>query len=239
MLRLSVVLLFFILLTGCRRDKNGEYRVVDGIYVNDQTYGLRAVQMLKQSVPCTYLPVYYIGIYKDSVTLPPFPVSYYSRGTEDFSYIKRFCCPDSNKLKITVDTSLQTFYTKPVFWRYTDRFHLFDTIESYEAYYISIRNQCDSFIDMGSHNALGYTTIEAVDSAGNWVKAINKIEYQCGTAKRQLVMKPNDIIIAKYPKRTGSFYTRLRLAYKPKWHGAPTVFSNEFWGNIDFQREDE
>lgn len=235
-----LLLLFGLFISGCQHDKHHVFKAANGTVLIDDCL-FKDVQPYTRIDLGTYLPVYYVGKQKDTIRLPFIPVSMWKADTEDFSYVKRYEVPDSNKLQILVDTSLLTYHTHtPTRLTYSHHGGLITSgFESYEAYHVFIYNFSNSFVNMGSANAVGWISTETKDQTGKWITALGNINYGCGTSIRDLTLKPGDMLAAKYIKRSGGTYKQLRLKYEPKWPGAKPVYSNEFWGYIDFQKEED
>lgn len=245
MLRLSIILLFIILLTGCQRDKQQWLKAANGVTLIESSYHWNVEPFAVKSARTT-IPVYYLGKRRDTLSLTDHPIPYRQFFSEEPEYNGRFLALDVADLKLFVDTSVVTYYSysEIVESKYPlkSMFEAENKPEEYKvishlAYPVFMYNNSESLLFVGDGNVLGGTTIEAVDSIGQWKAAVHRFEYRCGTGLRELVLKPNEMLVSKYPVRKGAVYTRLRLKFMP-WRSGEPLYSNEFWGNIDFQKED-
>lgn len=238
--RLGVILITIITLASCQRDKQHWLKHTNSIVILDAIYAHNG-SLYDRNIG-TYLPVFYIGKKVDTLGLPVFPVSMWKKDMEIFPYVRDYAYPDSTNIQIFVDTNAATSYTEVTREFHPSYHHGFSpeiniparVCTAYDAYYVSIFNLSDTLVHMGYANALGHIEIEGLNAAGNWVKVKSQLNYSCVVSVRQLVLKRNEMILAKYPNLKGDTYTRIRLKYQFR-KASPPIYSNEFWGNITFQ----
>ena len=174
-----------------------------------------------------------MGVSADSVGLYDFPLHPLHRYSLDTYYEGNYPIHKSGQIQLFVDTTIVTYYS------HTEHKYIADNNEeeritvSHMSYPVFMHNYSDSLFFVGEGNRIGYTVIEALDSTGNWVQVVGRHSGGCGTSARQLMLKPNGMLIAKYPIRSGNTYTRLRLKIS-RWKDWPAIYSNEFWGWITF-----
>jgi len=82
---------------------------------------------------------------------------------------------------------------------------------------------------VGTYNAVGYLVKQTKNEQGQWVALEKPIDYFCGTYKRQLVIEPGQVLIAKRLRYQGDQRVECRLKFS-KWRR--TVYSNTFLDNV-------
>ena len=228
----SAIFICFFLLAACQRDKHLIRTATNGITIAESPYHWH-IQPFNYEFVGAYLPIYYMGVTADSVGLYDFPLHPWQCYSLDTFYDGYYPMHKAGQIELFVDTTIVTYYS------HTEHKYIADNNEeeritvSHMAYPVFIYNHGDSLFFVGDGNRIGYTIIEALDSTGNWVQVVGRHSGGCGTNARQLMLKPNGMLIAKYPIRSGDTYTRLRLKIS-RWKDWPVIYSNEFWGWTTF-----
>ncbi len=184
-----------------------------------------------------FYPVYFIGELSDTFHLSSQPVSMFSTRQleEKYRLISNWTFPDSGKMQIRVDTGFDLAYRKIFYSSEVDLEEkpAVDSVINYKAFPVFIHNQSDSVFSVGSHNAVGYLIREARNRQGQWVPLESPVEYFCGTGKRDLILEPNQLLLAKLVRYQGDYRTQCRLKFT-RWK--QTVYSNTF---VDFINESQ
>lgn len=182
----------------------------------------------------------YMGIGKDSIHLNYWPgeIEYLSFSWDEFR------TPDSNDLKIHVDTSQiidsvnrraipppppppnSEEEAKP--WeRKLNR----GKIKSYP---IIMKNVSEDTLSVGYREYIPLI-IEAKDSSGNWRPIQEPYRYYCGTGLPNYHLPPKEIVIASCKLFEGDYETEMRITF-----GFDRVIkSNEFKGQINYKQFDQ
>ncbi len=204
---------------------NGQIVIIDSSkqtgtlwpYNSDERYG--------------YYPIYYIGESVDTIHLGQRQISGSRYGQKNYSKYKSFTLADRAKMKITVDTSFSLTHT--VYYRhYSEKQdeEIIDSTKSFRAFPIFVTNICDSLLSIGYFSELGFTVRQAKNEKGNWVDIETPIRYFCATGARDIVIEPNELIVAMLLRYKGEFKTECRLRFTSSGH---SVYSNIFTDYID------
>lgn len=204
---------------------NGQIVVIDS---SGQTGSLLTYDSNERS---GYYPIYYIGEPVDTICIGPKQISGSSYRQKDYTNYKNFTWADSEKMKITVDTSLSLTH-KIHYTHYSEEQdkEILDSTKSLKSYAIFVNNLCDSLISIGNFSELGYTVRQAKNEKGDWVDIETPIRYYCGTGARYIVIEPKEMIVAMLPRYKGDFKTECRLRFM-RWEHS--VYSNIFTDYID------
>jgi len=229
---LPCLLIFSIIACNSGKKENavniqwhGKITLVDSTTIADD--------LLDFNDTAAYYPLYYIGKMHDTIYLGHKPVSMYANEAlyAKYDHANNWAMSAARNMSIVVDTSLAVAHT-------TDFSHLeednqtvtLDSTKNYAAFPVFITNLSDSLLNIGNHNFVHWTIREAKNKSGQWHSIENRITDLCGTAKRELVLEPGDIAVAKLLRYKGKFKTECRLKFN--WRNA-TVYSNSFFDYID------
>jgi hypothetical protein len=230
--KFSAIILYALLLAACTRDKHFSQVAANGVTITESPCHWAAKPFDYEYVGAL-LPVYYIGAASNSVELYDFPIPALQCFSTDTLYEGQYPVHKQGDIELFVDTSITTYYA------HTERKPAKGADDeeritvSHMAYPVFMYNHGDSLFFAGEGNRINAATIEAFDSTGNWVQVVGRHSGGCGTNARELMLKPNGMLIAKYPIRSGNTYTRLRLKIS-RWKDWPAIYSNEFWGWTTF-----
>lgn len=179
-----------------------------------------------------FYPVYYVGEVNDTVVLGRRPVSMFYNEERDSKYdsARNWAALTGRNMRIFVDTSLNLTH-KSYFSHYNDEDEEFvDSVKYHSAFPVLITNLSDSLILVGSHNIIRWMVREAKDENGRWIEIEKRITDLCGTAKRDIVIEPGHILVAKLLRYKGSYNAECRLKFK---FGNEVVYSNTFNDWVD------
>jgi len=201
MIKITHLLLITIPLLACSRVKPLNIQVNNGLTLIDSTSVEKKISLSETSDNEGYYPVYYIGPDNDTIILGK-PISMFSNPKEDSIYYtaKNWESPKNMKISLTIDTNMTVAYEAVHSYFDENDKRVLDSVKKSAAYILIIKNNSDSLVRLGSHNIVGYLTKEIKNSDGNWIQIEKPVNYYCGTAKRQLVVKPQHILIAKIIK---------------------------------------
>jgi hypothetical protein len=169
-------------------------------------------------------PIYYIGKVEDTIAIG----RHYSLNRTNKPNIPPDCCIrfiSSEKMTMIVDTTVKT----SIEMQYDDQEN---KIVNYQAYLLYIRNISDTAIWLGSTFFLPYLYQEVQNKRGEWVKInkmVSEMDY-CGTGQPHIVLKPQQIILAKVARYYGDTLAKCRLAMH---YNRQTVYSNIFIDRIE------
>ncbi|MFL9485281.1 hypothetical protein ACI6Q2_21040 [Chitinophagaceae bacterium LWZ2-11] len=226
-MRFYLLMFFGSIFFSCNKDsrkvlilKTNSFSIVDTTYA--------ATQYLNESEYGGY-PIFYLGRKQDTFKIG----RQCDRGRTKWKEDRNIqCCRNySNKtLKIFVYTSAQT--NSPVEWLSENSEVIRDSTKNYHAFIFSILNMSDSPVYMGRTFEIFFMHKEARDRKGNWVKIEKKLSELgvCGTGQPNIILQPNEIIISKVRRYTGSFVTDFRLVFG---YNDNVVYSNTFSDFID------
>lgn len=226
------ILIIIISLISCTTKKdirrihtNGQMVIVDS---SEATESLWQYNPKERS---GYYPIYYIGKTVDTIYIGKRKIQGLNHEQKDYSTYSNFTWPDSNKMEITIDTSFSltnySYYSH--FTNNGEKEHI-DSIKTNLCLAIFIRNNCDSLLSIGSFSELGHTLRQAKNESGNWIDIETPIQYFCGTNARELVLEPDEMLLAMLPRYKGDFKTECRLKFEYWQH---TVYSNVYYDWID------
>lgn len=173
--------------------------------------------------------IYYLGADTDTIQLGKHKINGFDDGYEDFQNRNDFTLPDPSKLSIYVDTLIPLKQIIRVSGKGIRYYELKDTLVI-NAFPIIVRNHCDSLIRLGIFSEICYMVRQAQDETGDWVDIENTIRFGCSTGARDIVIKPDSLIIALLPRYEGDYKTACRLRFM---HGKHAVYSNVFYDMID------
>ncbi|TAE86797.1 MAG: hypothetical protein EAY81_05070 [Bacteroidetes bacterium] len=231
---MRILLLRFISITiiSCNNEtitptiqSNGQIVIIDSsgqtetlwTYDSDERYG--------------YYPVYYIGKSIDTIRLGQRKIPGFRYGQKDYSKLKNFTWADSTKMRIIVDTSFSLTH-RVYYTHYSEKEdkEIIDSTKSFKAYAIFVENLCDSLLSIGNFSELGFTIRQAKNEHGDWIDIETPISYFCVTGARDIVIEPNELIVAMLPRYRGDYKTECRLKHTRWPH---SVYSNTFIDYID------
>ncbi len=227
----SAIFICFFLLAACQRDKHLIRTAANGVTIAESPYHWH-IEPFDYEVG-SVLPVYYMGPSTHNINMLDFPLPAWQRYSLDTLYEGNYPIHKAGQIELFVDTSIITYFSHAEHRRIADTGEYEQIMVSNKAYPVFMHNNSDSLFFVGEGNRIEYTVIEALDSTSNWVQVAGGHSGGCGTSARQLMLKPNGMLIAKYPIRSGDTYTRLRLKIS-RWKDWPVIYSNEFWGRTTF-----
>lgn len=177
---------------------------------------------------CDY-PIYYIGAQLDTIKIG----KEYRGGRTQWG--NNFRMPWSRKystktLAVYVDTSINTNAKVEYFSYGAEKSN--DSIINYNSFLFSIRNISDSTIYLGRTFSVFFINREAKNRNGDWVKVDKKLSDLgiCGTGQPTIILKPQELVLAKVKRYRGTFVTDFRLVFG---YGNNVVYSNVFRDSID------
>jgi hypothetical protein len=184
-----------------------------------------------------FYPVYYLGEAADTIALGHHPVSMFYNEKRDGKYdaARNWAAYTDRNMSIRVDTSLLLAY-KRYFAHLEDKTgnEIVDSAKYYKAFPVFIINHSDSLLMPGSHNLVSKMIREAMDEDGRWVEVEEKVSFFCGTAKRDLVVDPKTILIAKLLRYRGDTTVKFRLKFEFLNQGVYSrIYSNTFTDYFD------
>jgi len=181
-----------------------------------------------------FYPVYFIGEQLDTFHLGAQPISMFSNKLLEDKYrsIINWTFPDQAKMRIRVDTHFDLTHQVSSYHSNTESSdeQKVESIKNHKAFPVFIYNDSDSIFSVGSHNAVGYLIREAKNRQGQWAPLESPTRYYCGTNKRDLVLEPKQVLIAKLIRHQGAYKTECRLKFT-KW--GHSIYSNPFVDFID------
>jgi len=222
---ISCISIFTLIILACNNNKviptiqtNGKITLIDS------SESAQNLMTYDDNYRSGYFPVYYIGKLCDTIRLGQNAISDRSFGQKDYSKSKKFSWVDSAKMKIIVDTSFNLTHNVR-FNHFDDKNNkeIPDSSKSYKSFAVIIYNMSDSLFSLGLLNSLGYSVRQAKNKQGNWVDIETPFSNFCGTGARNIVLEPNQVLIAKLIRQKGNFKTHCRLKFS-KWD--KTVYSN-------------
>ncbi len=229
-----IVLLFVLLaLSSCTYDPveiniQSNNRVV----LFDSTNLAREVMQFDSGDMTAFYPVYYLGKVADTIFLGHRPVSslYDEKRDAKYDTARNWASLTAENMNILVDTSVDISH-KTYFSHYDDNAEeILDSAVSYKAFPIFMINRSDSFLLVGSHNIVRWMTREVKDHNGQWIEIEKPIRDLCGTARRDIIIEPGNVLIAKLIRYEGRELMECRLKYK---YGRQVVYSNVFMDYFD------
>ena len=226
-MRLSYLLALTLLLFSCRQNANQvqvfntkHFVLVDTIFKGNK--------LLNSEEQYSNYPIYFIGSQSDTVKIG----NRYKVGQikwRNFNNI--FSCRKYtvNNLKLFVDTSIKTTSTVEYF---SENYKIFDSTRSFKSYLVTLQNVSDSFLYLGRTFELYYLNREVKNKNGQWVSLDKNLSEAdlCLTGQPTITLQPNDIIISKCKRYSGSFLTDFRFSFGTKDN---VVYSNIFKDFID------
>lgn len=199
----------------------------DQVVLFDSTNLATEVMQFDSGGMTAFYPVYYLGKPADTILLGHRPVSSLYDEERDAKYdtARNWASISAENMSILVDTSLQISH-KIYFSHFGDNMRKkVDSVAYYRAFPIFIINRSDSLLLVGSHSMVRWMTREVMDNNGQWIEVEKPIRDLCGTARRDIIIDPGDILIAKLIRYEGDELVKWRLKYK---HGNEAVYSNVF-----------
>ena len=115
--------------------------------------------------------------------------------------------PDSNDLKIVVDTSEiigSGMDGKNTYSMTNDDVRSYNFKGKYKSYPVFIENVSNDTLSIGFGNRI-YPIVEAKDSLGNWRPIQKPGTYYCGTGLQSFYLEPNNILISSCKLYDGDF----------------------------------
>ncbi|MDJ1503039.1 hypothetical protein [Xanthocytophaga agilis] len=219
-------LLFYFTSTQVTIQQSNNHTLIDSTNQTNHLFTYTSAKAM------AYYPVFYIGIRSDTLNLPHNPVSGFASWNEQSKYEKSsyWSFADTTKMQIKVDTTFDLGYKK-YFGEYTENgVFITDSICNYKAFPIFIYNTSDSIFSVGIRNAVGNLVREIYTLSGQWVPLEKPIDYFCATYSRDLVIEPNNILVAKLLRYEGEVKALFRLKYM--YHQS-IVYSNTFEDYVD------
>ena len=232
MKRIHYILLIFGILISCKNDKcnvifktSGNLTLVDTSNENHHEF-----KTYDSTNRMSIFPIYYLGKVKDTIKLRKKPISIFEFRENKYEN-RNFAFPDSNKIKIIVDTNFNLTHTEYYKHYSKDSKLIIDSSRTFYAYPIFIYNLSDSLINIANFNELRYTVRQAKNEFGNWVDIEKPIRYSCGTGGRTLAIKPKQLLIAKLERFNGQIKTECRLKFL--FFSSDTIYSNTYFEHLD------
>jgi hypothetical protein len=191
-----------------------------------------------------YYPVYYIGKQADSLFLGREPISMFKDYELESKYdtARNWNRFSTLNIMVFVDTTMHSGYEISYTHFSEERqMDIPDSTKSIKSFVLFITNLSDSLVFLGTHNFVGYVTREVQDQNGNWIEVEQRFTGLCATAKRDLILEPGDIIVAKLLRYKGDarHLCRLKLSFKFGDEVAYTTYSNVFEDYFDFQMQEK
>ncbi len=174
-------------------------------------------------------PIYYLGPILDTIRIGRQYIKGNTPWANDYWQVRSRRYSD-NTLQIVVDTSSET--DSPEEYLQENYQVLEDSTNHYKSFLFYVRNISDSAIHLGGMFSLQFMHREVKDRQGNWIKIERKLsEYSfCTTGAPIVLLCPQDIVISKLRRYSGSFVTDFRLVLGD---GDQAVYSNVFRDSID------
>jgi hypothetical protein len=128
-------------------------------------------------------------------------------------------------LSIRVDTSVVV--TRGIEYYSEKSYPMPDSVRSYYAYLVTIKNISDSVIWMGKTFSVFFMHMELKDKNGHWKEASRDLSEAglCLTIEPSIYLRPGEILISKVPVLKGTCSTEARLAFGGR---RGRVYSNTF-----------
>jgi hypothetical protein len=187
-----------------------------------------------------YYPVYYIGKQADTLYLGPDPVSMYKDHDLEIKYdtAKNWNRFSTMNIGVFVDTIMHSGH--PISYSHYSaerQMDITDSTQSIKSFIVFITNMSDSLVSPGTHNFARHLTHEVQDQNGNWIEVEQLVTGLCATAKRNLILGPDHIMVAKVLRYKGDarHLCRLKLSFKFGDVAAYTTYSNIFEDYFDLQ----
>ena len=163
-----------------------------------------------------FYPVYYLGEPADTIELSHRPVSMFYDEKRDGKYYqaRNWAAYTDKNMSIRVDTSFHISYES--YFAHSEEKtgnEIIDSTKYYKAFPVFIVNHSDSLLMPGRHNLVSKMTREAMDENGHWVEIEQKTSFFCGTFKRDLVIDPKNILVAKLVRYQGDTKVKFRLKF--------------------------
>lgn len=215
---------------GCNSEKNYCYsKFIDSVIVDSNNQTSNRLNYDPNERTAAY-PVYYIGEQKDTIKLPEFPLRAYA----NYDYIERDSfdyITQQSDMEIFVDTCIKvTHLLKNYSYFDTEGKQTLLSMEPINCYAIIANNKSTSNLHLGIFNFFCSLVRQAKNEKGEWIDIENETHFSCGTGAKNVVLKPNNIIIAKLLRFKGEFKTECRLKYKRE---EIEIYSNIFTDYID------
>jgi hypothetical protein len=240
-MRYSFLLVIGLLFTKCSPDKEAHLYFNQGRVIVDSTAQGKEFLRFDQDDSGAYYPVYYLGKQTDTLFLGRRPISMFSNEELENRYdsAKNWNSTVDMKIDVLVDTAMSVGHDI-IYSHFSENNEgeIIDSTKSIKAFTVFITNMSDSLVMMGSHNFVGYLTREVQDKDGNWIEIEHRLTDLCGTAKRSLILEPNDIMVAKRLRYQGDtkFSCRLKLSMIFGNIEAYRTYSNEYMDYFDIAR---
>jgi hypothetical protein len=160
--------------------------------------------------------IFYVGPERKIVNLPQKGVAVY----EEFDSSGQ-SCERSNAFTLSVDTTINLSFTSHV--------DSLQVPEKYAAYALIITNNADAPVYVGTFGVLRAVREIRLDTG--WVSVEVPIGFFCGTGARRVILKRDEIAIAKVLRSNGKkkYDCRLRLDF----YDRESIYSNVFTDRLD------
>lgn len=226
-MRLSCLFALALLLFSCRQSesqvqvfKRSGFVLVDTI--------LKENTLLSLEEQHSNYPIYFIGTPSDTVKIG----NSYRAGQIKWSTDKIILSNrkySAKNLKLSVDTSVITTSTVEYF---SENHKTIDSTRNFKSYLLILQNVSDSSLYLGRTFELYYLTRQVKNKKGEWVSLDKNLSEAglCLTGQPTIILKPNDIIISKCKRYSGTFLTNFRFAFGTTDN---IVYSNIFKDFID------
>jgi hypothetical protein len=226
-MRLLYLFTLTLLLSSCRQtEKQVQIYNTNGFVLIDTI--LKGDKFLNEKDLYSNYPIYFIGSQSDTVKIG----NHYKVGeierTNDNNIFSCRKYTDKN-LKLFVDTSINTTSTVEY---YSENYKTFDSTRGFKSFLLTIQNISDSLLYLGRTFELYYLTRQVKNKNQQWVsldKNLSEAEL-CLTGQPTITLRPNDIIISKFKRYSGTFLTDFRFAFGTKDN---IVYSNIFKDYIE------
>jgi hypothetical protein len=238
LMRHNFILATAILFAACNSGGETHTYFSQGRVIVDSTGQGKEFLAFDQNDNGAYYPVYYLGRQADTLFLGRQPISMFTNGEPEHKYdtAKNWNSTVDMKIDIVVDTTLNAGHDV-IYSHFADdnESEIIDSTKSIKAYTIFITNLSDSLVMLGSHNFVGYLTREVQDKDGSWNEVDHRLTGLCGTAKRSLILEPNDVMVAKLLRYHGDtkYLCRLKLSIKFANVDAYRTYSNVYMDYFD------
>ncbi|HTJ52842.1 MAG TPA: hypothetical protein VL443_25475 [Cyclobacteriaceae bacterium] len=222
-------------LLACSRVKPLNIQVSNGLTLIDSTSVEKDLSFSDTLYEEGYYPVYYIGPDNDTIILEHEPISMFFNPKDSIYYkAKNWESLKNMEISLAIDTNMTVAFKAGYSHFDENAEEVLDSVKNFAAYVIKIKNNSDSLVQLGSHNAVGYLTKEAKNNKGDWIQIEEPIKPYCGTAKKQLIMEPGDILITKMIKHKANLKVECRLKLRLSYiEGTYVTYSNTFVDQID------
>jgi hypothetical protein len=228
-MQLKYTLILITLISSCKEGKPKVtlFKTQDFIIADTTIEGNKVLQF--DNYMSDDYPIYYIGAQLDTIKIGK---RYWKGRTQ---WTDNFKIPWSRKysnrtLSILLDTTAKT--NSPVEYFSDNSKVANDSTINYKSFLFLIKNISDSAVYLGQTFSVFFINREAKNRNGEWVKVDKKLSElgTCGTNEPTIILNPDEIVISKLRRYSGSFVTDFRLVLG---YDNNIVYSNIFKDAID------